>query len=128
MFPQSKGRNKKLNGRDLRRGDIFYADLSPVVGSEQGGLRPVLVVQNDIGNTYSPTTVIAAITSQISGNKLPTHVTLNTFDSPLTKTSIVLLEQIRTVDKKRLTTFVGSLSKTKMKEIEKAMLVSLGFF
>jgi len=112
----------------IQRGDIFYADLSPVVGSEQGGLRPVLVLQNNIGNLHSPTVVVAAITSQISSSTLPTHVLLKTTESPLTKTSVVLLEQIRTLDKKRLLTFVGKLSDKKMQEIENAILISLGFF
>ena len=90
----------------VKRGDIFYADLSPVVGSEQGGLRPVLVVQNDIGNKFSPTVIIAAITSQISKAKLPTHIELDARTFGLKKDSVVLLEQIRTLDKMRLQTFV----------------------
>lgn len=117
-----------MNGSDIRRGDIYFADLSPVVGSEQGGLRPVLILQNDIGNKHSPTTVIAAITSQVISKQLPTHVLITTSDAPLIKTSVVLLEQIRTIDKKRLTTKVGALTKSKMKEIDEAILVSLGFF
>lgn len=87
---------------DSKRGDIFYADLSPVVGSEQGGIRPVIVIQNNIGNKYSPTVIIAAITSQINKAKLPTHVEISSEDYGLNKDSVVLLEQIRTLDKRRL--------------------------
>ena len=86
----------------IKRGDIFYADLSPVIGSEQGGVRPVVVVQNDIGNKYSPTIIIAAITSQLNKAKLPTHVNVKAKDVPLPKNSVILLEQLRTIDKKRL--------------------------
>lgn len=90
----------------IRRGDIFYADLSPVVGSEQGGIRPVLIVQNDVGNRFSPTTIVAAITSRQDKTTLPTHVSISAVELP--RDSVVLLEQIRTIDKRRLTGFVGS--------------------
>ena len=93
----------------IRRGDIFYADLSPVVGSEQGGIRPVLIVQNDVGNRFSPTVIAAAITSQKDKARLPTHIQLNSTGSGLAKDSIVLLEQIRTIDKRRLKEHMGRL-------------------
>ncbi|HBM79437.1 MAG TPA: PemK family transcriptional regulator, partial [Clostridiaceae bacterium] len=86
----------------VKRGDIFYADLSPVIGSEQGGVRPVLIVQNDIGNKYSPTVIIAAITSQINKAKLPTHIEISSAEYGLNKDSVILLEQVRTIDKRRL--------------------------
>ena len=111
----------------IKRGEIYFADLSPVVGSEQGGIRPVLVIQNDIGNKYSPTVIAAAITSQLSKTKLPTHIALEQ-TSGLPKDSVVLLEQIRTLDKKRLKEKVCDLDDIKMAEINQALLVSLGFF
>ena len=111
----------------IKRGEIYFADLSPVVGSEQGGVRPVLVIQNDIGNKYSPTIIAAAITSQISKAKLPTHIELDTVDG-LPKNSVVLLEQIRTLDKRRLKQKVCDITPIKMAEINQALLVSLGFF
>ena len=111
----------------IKRGEIYFADLSPVVGSEQGGVRPVLVIQNDIGNKYSPTVIAAAITSQISKTKLPTHIELE-HTSGLPKDSVVLLEQIRTLDKRRLKEKVCELSTIKMAEINQALLVSLGFY
>ncbi|MCD5407388.1 MAG: type II toxin-antitoxin system PemK/MazF family toxin [Desulfotomaculum sp.] len=110
----------------IKRGDIFYADLSPVVGSEQGGTRPVLILQNDIGNQYSPTTIVAAITSQIAKAKLPTHVEISSTGSGLSKDSVVLLEQIRTIDKSRLFQKVSSLNEKLMNAVEKAMETSLG--
>lgn len=110
----------------IRRGDIFYADLSPVVGSEQGGTRPVLVLQNDIGNQYSPTTIIAAITSQISKAKLPTHVEVKAATSGLEKDSVILLEQIRTIDKSRLLEKVTALNHEVMDKVRKAVEISLG--
>ncbi|MGB4231650.1 MAG: type II toxin-antitoxin system PemK/MazF family toxin, partial [bacterium] len=94
---------------NVRRGDIYYADLSPVVGSEQGGVRPVIVIQNDIGNRYSPTTIVAAITSQIDKAKLPTHIEISANEFGLDKDSVILLEQIRTIDKRRLKTRIGHL-------------------
>ena len=111
----------------IRRGEIYYADLSPVVGSEQGGIRPVLIIQNDIGNKYSPTVIAAAITSQLSKAKLPTHIELDT-DMGLLKDSVVLLEQIRTLDKKRLKEKICDISQIKMAEINQALLISLGFY
>lgn len=111
---------------EINRGDIFYADLSPVVGSEQGGVRPVLVVQNDIGNKYSPTVIIAAITSRLSKAKLPTHIELEKGKYNLEKDSIVLLEQIRTLDKRRLKEKVSSLDKLAMQRVDVAILISLG--
>lgn len=110
----------------IRRGDIFYCDLSPVVGSEQGGTRPVLVLQNDIGNQYSPTTIIAAITSQISKAKLPTHVEVKRLNSGLEKDSVILLEQIRTIDRSRLKEKVTTLDHDTMDKVKKAAEISLG--
>ncbi|MCD7904576.1 MAG: type II toxin-antitoxin system PemK/MazF family toxin [Clostridiales bacterium] len=110
----------------IKRGDIFYADLSPVIGSEQGGIRPVLVVQNDIGNRYSPTVIIAAITSQIKKAKMPTHIEADSRIYSLLKDSVVLLEQIRTIDKKRLREKIGHLNKSLMTKVDKALLISLG--
>lgn len=110
----------------LRRGDIFYADLSPVVGSEQGGVRPVLVIQNDIGNKYSPTVIIAAITSQINKAKLPTHVEIDSKDYGLPKDSVILLEQIRTIDKRRFTEKICRLDDEIMKKVNEALTISLG--
>lgn len=111
---------------EVVRGDIYYADLSPVVGSEQGGVRPVLVVQNNIGNKYSPTVIIAAITSQLSKAKLPTHIELNKNKFNLVKDSVVLLEQIRTLDKRRLKEKVCSIDEQTMQAVDVAMLISLG--
>lgn len=110
----------------IKRGDIIYADLSPVVGSEQGGVRPVLVIQNDIGNKYSPTVIVAAITSQINKAKLPTHVELAAAEYGITKDSVILLEQIRTIDKKRLKEKIGHLSDELMKRVDDGLQVSFG--
>lgn len=110
----------------IKRGDIFYADLSPVIGSEQGGVRPVLVVQNDIGNRYSPTVIIVAITSQINKAKLPTHVEIKASDYGLPKDSVLLLEQIRTIDKRRLEEKIGHVTDDIMDKVNEALLVSLG--
>jgi len=110
----------------VRRGDIFYADLNPVVGSEQGGIRPVLVVQNDVGNKYSPTVIIAAITSQIDKAKLPTHVELKSADYGLEKDSVILLEQLRTIDKRRLKEKITFLDQDIMEKIDEALKISLG--
>ncbi|AOY74836.1 type II toxin-antitoxin system PemK/MazF family toxin [Clostridium formicaceticum] len=110
----------------VKRGDIYYADLSPVIGSEQGGTRPVLVVQNDIGNRYSPTVIIAAITSQINKAKLPTHVEIAASEYGLTKDSVILLEQIRTIDKRRLEEKIGHLDDEMMIKVSEALLISLG--
>ena len=111
---------------EVNRGDIYYADLSPVVGSEQGGVRPVLVVQNDEGNKYSPTVIIAAITSQLSKAKLPTHIELNKDKYNLAKDSVVLLEQIRTLDKRRLKEKIGVLDNITMQKVDVAIMISLG--
>ena len=111
----------------IKRGELYYADLSPVVGSEQGGVRPVLVVQNDVGNRYSPTVIAAAITSQINKAKLPTHIELSAVDYGLSKDSVVLLEQIRTLDKKRLKERIGELPLSTMERVNTALLISLGF-
>jgi mRNA interferase MazF len=111
----------------IKRGEIYYADLSPVVGSEQGGVRPVLVVQNDIGNKYSPTVIVAAITSQLSKAKIPTHVELSAIEYNLPKDSVILLEQIRTIDKRRLKDKISELDQLKMRQVNVAILISLGF-
>ena len=110
----------------VRRGDIFFADLSPVVGSEQGGIRPVLIVQNDIGNKYSPTVICAAITSQMNKAKLPTHIALSAPDYGLPRDSVVLLEQIRTLDKRRLRERMGRVDGELMERIDAAIAVSFG--
>lgn len=110
----------------VKRGDIFYADLSPVVGSEQGGTRPVLIVQNDTGNKHSPTVIAAAITSQTNKAKLPTHIELSGRSVGLTKDSVVLLEQIRTIDKRRLREHMGRLDEGMMSRIDEAIAVSFG--
>lgn len=110
----------------VKRGDIFYADLSPVVGSEQGGTRPVLIVQNNMGNKHSPTVIAAAITSQMNKARLPTHIELVGPTVGLTKNSVVLLEQIRTIDKKRLKEHMGRLSDDMMDKVDDAIAVSFG--
>lgn len=110
----------------VKRGEIYYADLSPVVGSEQGGIRPVLIVQNDIGNRYSPTVIAAAITSQRDKAKLPTHINIPAADCGLAKDSIVLLEQMRTIDKRRLKERMGELDRSFMTSVDDAISVSLG--
>lgn len=109
----------------LKRGEIYYADLSPVVGSEQGGLRPVLIVQNDVGNKFSPTVIVCAITSQLEKAKLPTHIWLGN-DYGLVKNSVALMEQIRTIDKRRLKEKIGEIDYKKMNEIDCAISISLG--
>lgn len=110
----------------IKRGEIYYADLSPVVGSEQGGVRPVLIVQNDVGNRYSPTVIAAAITSQREKSKLPTHIEIHAQNCGLSKNSVVLLEQIRTIDKKRLKEKMGILDNGCMDEVDGALSVSFG--
>ncbi len=110
----------------IKRGDIYYADLSPVVGSEQGGIRPVLIVQNDVGNKYSPTVIAAAITSQRDKTNLPTHIRVDADQSGLAKDSIVLLEQIRTIDKQRLKERMGRLDNGSMNMVDRALTVSFG--
>ena len=112
----------------VKRGDLYYSDLSPVVGSEQGGIRPVLVVQNDVGNKYSPTVIAAAITSQLNKAKLPTHINLPAEQYGLPKNSVVLLEQIRTIDKQRLKEKIGELPKGVMSRVNEALMISLGFY
>ncbi len=110
----------------VKRGDIYYADLSPVIGSEQGGIRPVLIVQNDVGNRYSPTVIAAAITSQKEKAKLPTHIEVRAEDCGLARNSIVLLEQIRTIDKRRLKERMGKLDSGSMNQINRALSISFG--
>ncbi|MCI7238986.1 MAG: type II toxin-antitoxin system PemK/MazF family toxin [Anaerococcus sp.] len=109
----------------IKRGDLFYADLSPVVGSEQGGVRPVIIVQNNIGNKYSPTIIIAPITSQLNKAKLPTHVKLKGNEYGLPKNSVALLEQLRTIDKRRLRDKIGSFDEDIMDKIDNAIEISL---
>ncbi|MBE5821505.1 MAG: type II toxin-antitoxin system PemK/MazF family toxin [Clostridiales bacterium] len=111
----------------IKRGDMYYADLSPVVGSEQGGVRPVLIVQNDVGNKYSPTVIAVAITSQLNKNKLPTHIELNCQDYGLSKDSVILAEQIRTIDKKRLKDRIGHIDNEIMDKVNNALGISFGF-
>ncbi|CAM3405671.1 type II toxin-antitoxin system PemK/MazF family toxin [Hydrogenibacillus schlegelii] len=110
----------------VRRGDVFFANLSPVVGSEQGGMRPVLVIQNDIGNRFSPTVIVAAITSQIQKAKLPTHVEISGKAHGLDRDSVILLEQIRTIDKQRLTDKITHLDDEVMSRVNEALMISLG--
>ena len=110
----------------IKKGDIYYADLSPVVGSEQGGIRPVLIVQNDVGNRFSPTVIAAAITSQKDKARLPTHIQLNSAGSGLARDSIVLLEQIRTIDKRRLKEHMGRLDPGSMSRVDEALQISFG--
>ncbi|MDY4186895.1 MAG: type II toxin-antitoxin system PemK/MazF family toxin [Candidatus Borkfalkiaceae bacterium] len=111
----------------IKRGELYYADLSPVVGSEQGGVRPVLVVQNDVGNRFSPTVIAAAVTSKLDKARLPTHIELSAKLYGLSKDSVVLLEQIRTIDKRRLKERIGALSPQTMARVDDALLISLGF-
>lgn len=111
---------------EVTRGDIYYADLSPVVGSEQGGVRPVLIVQNDVGNKHAPTVIVAAITSQISKSKLPTHIDLPANMYGLSKDSVVLMEQVRTLDKRRLKEKTGKIDNRLMKKVDFALAVSFG--
>ena len=115
-----------MDNSNVKRGDIFYADLSPVVGSEQGGIRPVLIVQNDTGNKHSPTVIAAAITSQTGKARLPTHITLAAGSVGLPKDSIVLLEQVRTLDKRRLREHMGRVDDRVMRQVDTAIAVSFG--
>lgn len=110
----------------VKRGDVYFADLSPVVGSEQGGVRPVLVIQNDIGNRFSPTVIIAAITAQIQKAKLPTHVEIDAKRYGFERDSVILLEQIRTIDKQRLTDKITHLDEEMMEKVDEALQISLG--
>ena len=112
---------------EIKRGELYYADLSPVLGSEQGGVRPVLIIQNDIGNKYSPTVIACAVTSRLTKAKLPTHIELSAEKYGLKKSSVALLEQLRTLDKMRLKERIGKLEDKKMEEVDKALLISLGF-
>lgn len=111
----------------IKRGELYYADLSPVVGSEQGGVRPILIVQNDTGNKYSPTIIAAAVTSKLNKAKLPTHIEICANEFGLNKDSVILLEQIRTLDKRRLKERIGELSPLTMQKVNTALLISLGF-
>ena len=111
--------------KTIKRGDIFYADLSPAIGSEQGGIRPVLIVQNNVGNYHSPTVIVAVLTSK-SKKKLPTHISIPSGEGNITMDSTVLLEQLRSIDKFRLQKYVGSVSDNTMDRVDRAMLVSLG--
>lgn len=112
---------------EIKRGQLYYADLSPVVGSEQGGVRPVLIIQNDVGNRYSPTVIAAAVTSQMTKAKLPTHIEIPKGSFGLPKDSVILLEQIRTLDKRRLREKVGELDHAYQLRVDRAILISLGF-
>lgn len=111
----------------IKRGEVYYADLNPVIGSEQGGVRPIVVLQNDVGNKYSPTVIAAATTSKLTKAKLPTHIELSRERSPLPRDSVVLLEQIRTIDKSRIKEKIGELPPEIMGRIDEALLLSLGF-
>jgi mRNA interferase MazF len=115
-----------MNDINVRRGDVYYADLSPVVGSEQGGVRPVLIIQNDIGNKYSPTIIVAAITSRINKARLPTHVEIEGTKFGLSKDSVILLEQVRTIDKKRLREKIAHFENDIMEKANSALEISLG--
>lgn len=119
-------KTRSVNKVNIRRGDIYYADLSPVIGSEQGGIRPVLIVQNDIGNKYSPTVIAAAITSRTGKSKLPTHIEVYADKYGLARDSVILLEQIRTLDKKRLKEKMGHLDEDVMGQVNDAITVSFG--
>lgn len=110
----------------IQRGDVYYADLDPVYGSEQGGVRPVLIIQNDVGNRYSPTVIVAPITSQKKGHHLPTHVWLEKLQTGLETSSTALLEQVRTIDRKRLSAYLGNVGRSKMEEVNHALGISMG--
>ena len=125
MPAKNSGANKMNILTSIKRGDIYYADLSPVVGSEQGGIRPVLIVQNDVGNKYSPTVIAAAITSQVGKSRLPTHIDIHSAGG-LSKDSVVLLEQVRTLDKRRLKEKAGHLDDVSMSRVNSALAVSFG--
>lgn len=115
-----------MTKKRIKRGDIYYADLSPVIGSEQGGVRPVLILQNDVGNHYSPTVIIAAITAQLQKKKMPTHVHLQKESLPLAHDSVILLEQLRTIDKQRLKDRIAHLSPAIMTKVDRALTISVG--
>lgn len=110
----------------IKKGDIYYADLTPVIGSEQGGIRPVLIIQNDIGNYYSPTVIAAAITSRFQKNSIPTHIQLEQEVRGLRRNSVILLEQVRTIDRMRLKRYIGSLNGNMMQKVDQAILISFG--
>lgn len=110
----------------IRRGDVFYADLRPVVGSEQGGVRPVLIIQNDVGNRHSPTVIVACITSRLNKAKLPTHVQVSTMECAMVKDSVILLEQLRTIDKRRLKDRICHIDGPLLGQVDQALLVSMG--
>ena len=112
----------------IRRGDIFYADLRPVVGSEQGGIRPVLIIQNDVGNKHSPTVICAAITSKMNKAKLPTHIEIDSSSYEIVRDSVILLEQLRTIDKRRLKEKICHLDEELLKKVNTALLISLDLF
>ena len=118
-------RNRSVNCVNIRRGDIFYADLRPVVGSEQGGIRPVLIIQNDVGNRHSPTVIIAAITSKMNKTKLPTHIEIDAATHDIVRDSVILLEQLRTIDKQRLKDRVCHLEPDLLAQVNKALQISL---
>lgn len=127
LYEAARGAGKEIiMVTGIKRGDIFYADLSPVVGSEQGGLRPVLIIQNDVGNRYSPTVIAAAITSRMDKARLPTHIDIHADRVGLSKDSVVLLEQIRTIDKRRLKEKMGHLDGAVMSRVNSAIAVSFG--
>ena len=119
-------KHNEVNFVTVKRGDIFYADLSPVIGSEQGGVRPVLIVQNDVGNRYSPTVICAAVTSRMNKAKMPTHIEVDSVRYSLAKDSVILLEQVRTIDKRRLREKIGHLDDEMMNRVDNALLISLG--
>lgn len=123
---QMRNEYTECDNMTVKRGEIYYADLSPVVGSEQGGVRPVLIVQNDVGNRHSPTVIAAAITSQKEKSRLPTHIEINSHSCGLSKDSVVLLEQIRTIDKRRLKERMGRLDEGSMGQIDQALSISFG--
>ena len=125
-IPSSPHPKGSFHTKPVKRGEIYYADLSPVVGSEQGGIRPVLIIQNDVGNRYSPTVIAAAITSQRDKAKLPTHIELDAQSCGLVKVSTVLLEQVRTIDKKRLRERMGEITPEAMNSINSALSISFG--
>ncbi|SDH43551.1 mRNA interferase MazF [Alteribacillus bidgolensis] len=126
MDELSDTQNYHQSKKVVKRGDVFFADLSPVVGSEQGGVRPVLIIQNDIGNRFSPTVVVAAITAQIKKAKLPTHVEIDAAKHRFDRDSVILLEQIRTIDKQRLTDKITHLDEDTMERVKEALEISLG--
>ncbi len=117
---------ESVNDLIVKKGEIYFADLSPVIGSEQGGVRPVLIVQNDVGNKYSPTVIVAAVTSQINKAKLPTHVEIPAEGNGLAKDSVILLEQLRTIDKKRLREKIGRIDDKCLQKTNEALTISLG--